>query len=475
MVAVRPESLSPSAPVGRAGAGGVAARDTVTWKWIIAYGAPGVGAGYMYLLLTLYVMKFSTDVLLISPAVMGVVFGISRIWDAVSDPLAGYYSDRTIAKLGRRRSWLLVSILPIAVSFVMVFSPPFALAGGALSLWMAVSIIFFYSAMTVFIVPHMSLGAELTSNYHERSRLYGMRHIAFTSGSILALLSMQVFISAQQHGPALVRDRVSTLSVVAALVTAGLIVYAIATLRERPEYQGRVNANPFQAFYDIWQNKYARLLMAVTFIENVGAAAIGVLTLYVAQYVVQRPLLGPLIILTYMVPSTLSVPLWIPLSRRFGKVRLWTWSMIVTGLAFGSSTLLPFVPVDARVVMIFIGAVFAGSAAGCGGTLGPSVQSDIIDFDELRTGERKEGAYFAAWNFVYKSSTGVMIMLTGFVLQATGFMPNQPQTFGVQLAIVALYGLFPLACYMAGAWLFRRFTLDEAEYAKIRMELDGGR
>ena len=61
----------------------------------IAYGLPGIGAGYMYLLMSLYVMKFSTDVLLIAPAVMGVIFSISRIWDAISDPIAGYLSDRT--------------------------------------------------------------------------------------------------------------------------------------------------------------------------------------------------------------------------------------------------------------------------------------------------------------------------------------------------------------------------------------------
>ena len=449
--------------------------DLLEWKRVIAYGAPGVGAGYMYLLLTLYVMKFSTDVLLIAPVVMGTVFGISRIWDAISDPLAGYFSDRTVSRLGRRRSWLLASILPIAVSFVMVFSPPDSLRGAGLSIWMAAAIIFFYSAMTVFIVPHMSLGAELTSNYHERSRLYGLRHIAFTSGSILALVSMQFFINAERQGADLVRDRTSMTSIVAALVTACLIAYAIAILRERPEFQNRTNANPFRAFYDIWQNVHARLLMIVTFVENVGGAAIGVLTLYVAQYVVERPALGPLIILTYMIPSTVSVPLWIPLSRKLGKVRLWIFSMIVTGLAFGTMMLLPFVDPDIRVRMIFIGAVFAGAAAGCGGTLGPSVQSDIIDFDELRTGERKEGSYFATWNFVYKSSTGVMIILTGFVLQAAGFVPNQPQTFGVQVAIVALYGLFPLTCYMIGAFLFKRFTLDEAEYARIRTGLDSGR
>ena len=88
---------------------------------IFAYGAPGVGAGYMYLLIGLYIMKFSTDVLLIAPAVMSTIFGISRIWDAFSDPLVGYLSDRSKHPLGRRRFWLLLSILPISITFVMVF------------------------------------------------------------------------------------------------------------------------------------------------------------------------------------------------------------------------------------------------------------------------------------------------------------------------------------------------------------------
>jgi len=122
----------------------------------------------------------------------------------------------------------------------------------------------------------------------------------------------------------------------------------------------------------------------------------------------------------------------------------------------------------ARVVL----SIFAGLAAGAGGTIGPSVQGDVIDYDEHLTGERKEGSYFAAWNFVYKSAMGVMLALTGFVLQAAGFVPNVEQTMVVKLAIVSLYGLFPLICYVVGATLFSRFRLDEAAHAEIRSQLD---
>ena len=91
---------------------------------VFAYGIPTVGAGYMYLLIGLYVMKFSTDVLLISPLVMGLIFSASRVWDAVSDPLVGYLSDRTRLPFGRQRTWMAASIVPICATFVMIFARP---------------------------------------------------------------------------------------------------------------------------------------------------------------------------------------------------------------------------------------------------------------------------------------------------------------------------------------------------------------
>lgn len=450
--------------------------DRISWRTALAYGAPGFGAGYMTLMLGLYVMKFATDVLLIAPAVMGIIFSVSRIWDAISDPLAGYLSDRTRSPWGRRRVWLAVSLVPVGLTFVMVFAPPDGLSGSALVGWMAAAIIGFYSALTILLVPHLALGAELSDDYHERSRLFGMRHASFTLGSILALVSFFFLIRAEQQSAAAVRALAFELALLAAVVMMGLIGFAVWRLRERPEYQDRPIAPPFRAFADVWRNPHARLLIVVTFIENIGAAAIGVLTLYVAEYVIGAPQAAPLVILCYMIPSTLSVPLWLPLARRFGKIRLWMFSMILTGLSFGSMFALVFIDsLELRLGYITVAAVLAGLAAGCGGTIAPSIQGDVIDWDEYTTGERKEGSYFAAWNFVFKSAAGVMLLLTGFVLDLSGFVPNQPQTQTVQIAILTLYALFPLVCYTIGTLLFARFSLDESAHAEIRAAIDARR
>jgi GPH family glycoside/pentoside/hexuronide:cation symporter len=444
----------------------------IPWRTIVAFGAPAMGSGYMYLLLSLYVMKFATDILLIAPAVMGAIYSLSRIWDAISDPLVGYLSDRTQLRMGRRRSWILASCIPIAGGFYMVFSPPDTLSETGLIVWMAIAVIGFYSAMTLFFVPHLSLGAEISDDYHERSRLFGMRHSAYIIGSILSLVSLQLLINAEIEGGD-VRGLASELALIAIAVMVLLVIYAVVKLRERSDFRGRMTATPYQAFRDVWQNPHARLLLVVTFIEYVGSSAIAALTLYVTHYVVGAPAWAPLIILAYMLPSSASVPLWLPLSRRFGKIRVWMGGMLLTGTSFGLMFLLPFFESETlRLVWIIVMAFFAGLANGCGGTLGPSVQGDVIDYDEYMSGERKEGAYFAAWNFVQKSALGFMLLLTGFALQWSGFVPNVEQTTEVKLTMVALYSLFPLVCYAIGAYLFSKFKLDEAAYGEIRVALD---
>ena len=142
--------------------------------------------------------------------------------------------------------------------------------------------------------------------------------------------------------------------------------------------------------------------------------------------------------------------------------------MVLTGFSFGAM----FFFGEGDIVGICIFAALAGTAAGAGGTVAPSIQADVIDFDEFCTGERKEGAYFATWNLVYKSSTGITFLLAGFVLEASGFVPNVEQTDSVKDAMRTLFAIFPFACYLVGAAIFSRFSLGETEHVAIRAELE---
>lgn len=433
---------------------------------IINYSLPTVGVGFMFFMVTLYLMKFSTDVLLISPAIMGLIFGVSRIWDAVTDPLAGYLSDRTNLKAGRRRPWIIASVPFVCGTFYMMWNPLATLSETMMVFWMITAVILFYTSMTAFNVPHTSLGAELSTNYHERTRIFGLRHMIWNLGSLLALVAMDQLIRGDNP-----RETALVITLIAGVVTAALIVWMFLTVKERPEYQGRGESNPLTAFSDVIKNKHALLLLVVFFIENLGAATIGILTPYVAQYVVGMPEKTVIYILLYLIPSVLSVPLWVPLSRRIGKKAMWMFSMLLTGFGFGGMWFLE----PGSDTLISVLAVVCGLGAGSGAVVAPSIQSDVIDYDEHKTGKRKEGTYFATWNFVLKSATGITIMLTGFVLSASGFTPNEEQTELTKTALLTLYALFPLVCYIIGASIFSQFKLDEASYQKIRDSLDAKR
>ena len=192
-----------------------------------------------------------------------------------------------------------------------MWNPPESMTGNSLIIWMAIAVVLFYTSMTAFVVPHTSLGAELSTNYHERTRIFGVRHMIWNSGSLLALIAMYLLIVGEEP-----RQIAFYITIIASAVLAVLIVWMITRVKEREEYQGRGEGNPFVAFGDVLRNKYARLLLVVFFIENIGGATIGILTPYVGEYIIGKPENTVFYILLYLIPSVASVPLWVPLSRR---------------------------------------------------------------------------------------------------------------------------------------------------------------
>ena len=156
------------------------------------------------------------------------------------------------------------------------------------------------------------------------------------------------------------------------------------------------------------------------------------------------------------------------MSRRFGKRDTWAVSLVGGAEAFSGV----FFVHEGDVGLIFAVLVLAGISLGAGGMIGPSILADVIDADELASGERKEGAYNAAWGFAIKSSNALVILFTGMVLQFSGFEPNVDQSDETKLALRSLYAGLPFFTFLAAAKVLRGFGLDEAEHARIRAELD---
>lgn len=417
---------------------------------------------FAFMLQSVFLVNYAVDTLLIAPVVISTIYGASRLWDAVSDPVAGYLSDRTRSRLGRRRSWLLASIPLLAAGFAMAWSPPTDLAGTALTVWVGVGIFLFYTGTTIFTIPHESLGAEMTTDHHDRTRVFGVKQMVAGLGSLAAVGGVYFLATTEDK-----RQVAGVLAVIVAVSCCVLIGLAVAALRERSEYQGRGSTNLFRAFRDVLANPHAVPLLFVFFVENFGTAMIGVMAPFLMKYIYGSEAMTPVFIGMYMVPALLFIPFWIRLSRSVGKRRLWLFATATLAVGFS----LMYFASPERMWLMYAIVTIVGIGSGCGQVVGPSIQADVIDWDEWHTGERKEGAYFAVWNFMRKMAYGLSAMTVGYVLSAVGFVPNAEQTPATLEGMRVIVGFVPGACYTLGFLLLLRFRLDETEHARIRQAL----
>jgi Na+/melibiose symporter-like transporter len=430
---------------------------------LLGYSLSGAPTSFSFLLVMVMYLKYATETLAVSPAAIGTIFLIAKVINAVGDPLIGNWSDRTATRMGRRRPWLLVGGPLAAILGYMAWVPPTSLAEPALIVWIGLSIIGFYTAYSIFEVPHMALGAEISLDSGGRNRLFAWRQVVRILSSLAAALIGTKLI---EQG----RESTQSLSLVVALLTVGLVLLGVSWLpRERTDFQGRGGANPFRALKDVLSNPHARLLLSVIFIDSIGTGGLAVLTPFVIDHVVGRKDLLQVLLAANFGATLLSVPLWLWLSRRFEKRRLMLWAMIASGFAFGSVLFVG----EGDWFLVALSALGSGIAVSCSNTLGYTLKSEIIDCDEYRTGERKEGAYFAGWAFVQKLAAGLMIFVVGQALEWSAFDPGaERQSELVLTTMIVLMGGAPLICYLIGAIAFSRFSLSETEHARIRRELD---
>ncbi|MEN8184754.1 MAG: MFS transporter, partial [Myxococcota bacterium] len=303
-----------SQPALEAPAAQRAAGERAPLATILSWGAPAFAASAPLFFVQFFFLNFATDVLLLPPLVVGVIFALGRLWDAISDPIVGTWSDRSRTRLGRRRPWMLAGVPLLVGALLMIWIPPTSLSGTALVAWVAVALFAFYTAFTCYMVPHQSLGAELSTDHHDRSRVFGIQSASFTVGIMLAFGGMQLVTTAADR-----RAAAAELMVVWVVVMAALLLVPPLRVRERPEYQGRGGQSSFRAMGDVLANPHARRLLFAQFVQMLGTGVIGILSPYLVLYILRDPeLIGPLPA-AFVVCSVASIPVWVRVSRRIGK------------------------------------------------------------------------------------------------------------------------------------------------------------
>ena len=251
-------------------------------RTLLAFSIPAIPVSFLYYVFVVMYLYFATVKLGASPGVIGAIFFASKVWDGISDPIVGFLSDRTRSRFGRRKIWLLGSAIPLALFGWMLWAPPAFLSASQLEIWIAIAIFAFYTAFTAFEVPHMSLGAELTFDPIDRTRVYGARQYARVATMLVAYTGGVYVV--QSYDP-IWSGRMAIACAVLTVVAIGWGVLRLPP--ERADHQGRGPANPFRAVVDVWSNPHARLLLFVFFVESIGAGGIGVMVPFVIEFVMK--------------------------------------------------------------------------------------------------------------------------------------------------------------------------------------------
>lgn len=421
---------------------------TVPSARLLAYGVPAVGLSYLLFLVQFYFLNFATDVLLLEAGVVGLLFAIAKLWNAVLDPIVGSWSDRTRGRFGRRRPYLLGALPLLALGFVPLWTAPTGLSETVLLGWVAVALLVFFTAVTLYMLPHLALGAELSSDSHQRTRAFGVRQGSFTVGILASFGGMQLVMNAEDP-----RAAAAALAIPSALLAVALL--AVTPLAVAEGWNGeRSGGTGLRAgLRDVWANRPARVLLFVTFIESLGLGAVGVMGPYVARYLLGRPEVVAFLPAGYVVASVASIPIWVRVSKSFGKRETWLASMWLAAAAFGGMMFVDRAGLAPLMVLL----VVAGAAMGSGAVLSASILADLVDVDEGRTGERKEGVYSAAMQFVMKVGATLALAASGLVLSAVGFVPNAEQTPASLLGIRVLFAGMPCAGFVIGGALYWRW------------------
>ncbi len=403
-------------------------------KTLVLYALPALALAMPTIPAYVYLPTFYAETLGLGLTATGTVLLLARMLDVITDPMVGILSDRFPTRWGRRKPWILVGGMLAAIALVQLFQPPAAVTTAHLLIWSVI----LYLGWTMVAVPYTAWGAELSTDYHERSRITGAREGAMIVG-VIGASSMPPIATAlgynQQQGLA----AVAWLAIAIGAPAIAVLLWRVREIVGRPD-RSRGSAGPLSASREILSNRPFVRLLSAWFINGLANGLPAVLfLLYLKHGLGVGAVVQGVFILAYFVSGVAAIPLWLRLSARFGKHRAWCAAMVLACLAFVWVPLLA--PGD--LVAFFVICVVTGMALGADLALPPAMQADVVDLDSLRTGKRRAGAFFALWSMATKLALACAVGLAFPALDMLGFDANGTNDRTTILVLAILYAGVP--------------------------------
>jgi GPH family glycoside/pentoside/hexuronide:cation symporter len=436
----------------------------------LAFGAPAFAGAAMAIPLAIHLTIFYSDVILVPLGVIALAKSLGRAFDALTDPLMGWVTDRTRTRWGRRRPWIALGAPGAGLAFLAMFTPPESFGPAAAGVWLGVMYIVYSIFQTVYQIPNYGLGAELTLDYRERNSLFSWEQAFSVAGTLFA--SAVPGLLAAQLGA---RRGYFWFAAVFGGLLVGLMWNLVFRVRERASFVMRPPNPLVPGVRRVLRNRAFRLLLTVYVIGALTGAIPGTLMPYFVTYVL-RPEGQPLnwislYLILYFGTGLLCLPLWVWLANRIGKKATWLFSFISGGTG---SLALFFVPEGATVLFGAI-LVWAGSSFAARLFLGPSIQADVIDYDELLTGKRREAQYGGLWSIMTKFAVIPSLTIPLAVLAAYGYEPNVDQTDDVKLAIRSIFALAPACTALIAFSVACFFPITQSVHQEVQAGIEAHR
>lgn len=449
----------------------------------IIYGSGDWGmASYNTLRLIFYAI-FLTDTVGLEPRLASFAALIGLIWDAINDPLVGMLSDRLQTRFGRRRPFLLLFSVPFGFAFLLLWWTPPWRTPAALAIHVTLAYILADTLQTLVTVPHNSLTPELTPDYDERTSLAGFRMLFNLLASLVTAVAAPMIVDGVMFAGG--TSQQGYLTVAALFGTLAAIPYLLIGLvtRERTQRPPARTYTIRQTIETAWRNVPFRYATALYMLNWLTFDLVSLMLPYFLIYWVaggnllaQANLFGIKLALEsavlglMLITALAALPLWTWLAQRFEK-RL----AYIVGMAFWGVVQFVILFIQpGQVTLILALAVLAGVGVSTAHVLPDAIFPDVLEWDELRTGERREGMYYGAKNLLRKLTNALAIFVA---LQVLGWFGYRTPPDGVTqfmqpasalLAIRLLTGLLGMALLAGAMFVAARYPIDRKRHARIR-------
>lgn len=439
----------------------------------LAFGAGDLGPAIVTAISGFFLLNFLINVAGLEPGPAGTLLLLVKLWDAVNDPLVGWLTDKTKSKMGRRRPWILYGAIPFGLFFFLHWVVP-PIDESAKFWYYLVIALLLDTAFTVVNVPYTALTAELSQDYDERTSLNSFRFSFSILGGVLSAFVHSLIIAAYKSDPQ--TGYALSVGIWAVVSVLGFLAVFFG-VKEKGRGPTEEEGGPgfFEGLRIAFANRafilvtiiYLFSWLSIQFVQNN-------LLLYARDWVgIDAGQFG-FLLLGVQVSAFVWVLIWARVSERIGKKNVY----YVGGTIFMVVLIGLFFVQPGQASLLFVLGVVAGAGLGVGYLVPWSMLPDVIELDELQTGQRREGVFYGFFVLLQKFGLSLGLFISGWVLDFSGYIkavsgqPDPVQPENVLWALRVLVGPAGAAILLLSFVAVYLYPITKEKHAEIRAALD---